>query len=385
MSEVLPMPGARPGAGPGEGALPAGAFETDIPARLDRLPWSRFHWLLVTALGVTWVLDGLEVTIVSAVGNALLKPTTLGLRESQLGLSHTLYLVGAIGGALVFGHLTDRLGRKKLFTLTLLIYLAGAALTACSWDFLSFALFRFVVGTAIGGEYAAINSAIDELIPARLRGRVDLAVNGTFWLGAIAGAGLSVPLLNPALVPEYLGWRIAFGLGAVVGSAHDRGPAVRAREPALAAHPRPVGRGRVDHAPTSRSTRRTLGGLPPPIGQKCRHLPGPGDRLRHDRPHAAGALPHAAPSSAWCSSRSQAFFYNGVSFSYPLVLRDYFGVADDRVGLYVLAMAVANLLGPLLLGTLFDTVGRRVMIARHLRRLRRAARPQRRCCSCAGR
>src|SRR4051794_13961913 len=156
------------------------AIETDIPARLDRLPWGRFHWLLVSALGVTWVLDGLEVTVVGAVGNALLEPGTLGLAKHQLGLTHTGYLVGAITGALFFGHLTDRLGRKKLFTVTLLVYLAGAAFTAVSWDFWSFAAARLLTGLAIGGEYAAINSAIDELIPARVRGRVDLAVNGTF-------------------------------------------------------------------------------------------------------------------------------------------------------------------------------------------------------------
>src|SRR5581483_7961567 len=193
-------------------------IETDIPARLDRLPWTRFHTFLVTALGITWVLDGLEITVVAAVGNALLRPTTLGLDPAEVGLAQTLYLFGAIGGALLFGHLTDRLGRKRLFTVTLLIYLAGAALTALSWNFLSFAAFRCLTGLAIGGEYAAINSAIDELIPARVRGQVDLAVNGTFWLGAMAGAAVSVPLLDPALLPEWLGWRLAFGLGAVVGA-----------------------------------------------------------------------------------------------------------------------------------------------------------------------
>jgi MFS family permease len=164
-----------------------GGITTDVPARLDRLPWGSFHWLLITALGITWVLDGLEATIVAAIGSTLEKPTTLGLRAGEIGLAGTLYLAGAIGGALLFGHLTDRLGRKKLFTVTLGIYLAGAALTACSWNYWSFVLFRVVTGMAIGGEYSAINSAIDELIPARIRGRVDLAINGTYWLGAMAG------------------------------------------------------------------------------------------------------------------------------------------------------------------------------------------------------
>src|SRR4051812_44261520 len=172
------------------------AIVSDIPARLDRLPWSRFHWFLVSALGVTWILDGLEGTVVGAITPVLEHETTLGLRPAQMGLAASLYIVGLISGALLFGYLTDRLGRKKLFTVTLAVYLVGAALTACAWDFWSFVLFRFITGLAIGGEYSAINSAIDELIPARVRGRVDLAVNSTFWIGAILGAGATLILLN---------------------------------------------------------------------------------------------------------------------------------------------------------------------------------------------
>src|SRR5215470_4645831 len=193
----------------------AAIVETDVPARLDRLPWSRFHTLLVVALGVTWVLDGLEGTIVGAITPVLGRPTTLGLRPAQMGMAASLYIVGLITGALLFGYLTDRLGRKKLFTVTLAIYMAGAVLTALAWDFWSFLAFRFVTGLAIGGEYSAINSAIDELIPAGVRGRVDLAVNSTFWVGAILGAGASLVLLNS--LPEWAGWRVAFGLGALVG------------------------------------------------------------------------------------------------------------------------------------------------------------------------
>jgi MFS family permease len=222
VKEAAPRGGVPAGLHPPSGRVPGqspgadGGITTDVPARLDRLPWGSFHWLLITALGITWVLDGLEATIVAAIGSTLEKPTTLGLRAGQIGLAGTLYLAGAIGGALFFGHVTDRLGRKKLFTVTLGIYLAGAALTACSWNFWSFVLFRVLTGMAIGGEYSAINSAIDELIPARVRRRVDLAINGTYWLGAAAGAAVSVPPLNPHLVPEWLGWRIAFGLGALV-------------------------------------------------------------------------------------------------------------------------------------------------------------------------
>ena len=162
--------------------------ESDIPARLDRLPWSKFHWLIVIALGITWILDGLEVTLAGALGGVLRRPDALGLTAAQVGASATCYLVGAVAGALVFGYLTDRLGRKRLFTVTLLLYLSATALTACSWSFASYAIFRALTGAGIGGEYSAINSAIDELIPARLRGRVDLIINASFWIGAAIGA-----------------------------------------------------------------------------------------------------------------------------------------------------------------------------------------------------
>src|SRR6188508_1643642 len=180
-------------------------LETSIPARLDRLPWSAWHWRVVIALGVSWLLDGLEVTVVGSLGPALQRPETLGLSAGQIGWAASAYIGGAVLGALYFGRLADKLGRKRMFLVTLVVYLIATVLTAFSFDIWSFAICRFITGFGIGGEYAAINSAIDELIPARLRGRVDLAINGTFWIGAAMGAGLSVILLGPLVGPE-LGW-----------------------------------------------------------------------------------------------------------------------------------------------------------------------------------
>jgi len=190
---------------------------TDVPARLDRLPWSRFHRLVVAALGITWILDGLEVTLAGSVAAALQTSPRLHLTAEQVGLTGSAYLIGAVLGSLYFGHLTDRLGRKKLFTVTLGVYLAATAATAFSWNFESFLFFRFLTGAGIGGEYSAINSAIQELIPARYRGRTDLLVNGSFWIGAALGAGGAVVLLEPGRLPPDWGWRCAFGIGAVLG------------------------------------------------------------------------------------------------------------------------------------------------------------------------
>src|SRR6478672_6782670 len=196
----------------------AGAIiETDVPARLDRLPWSRFHTLIVVALGITWVLDGLEVTIAGSIVGALQESPVLRFTEAQVGLVASAYLAGAVIGAVLFGYLTDRFGRRKLFMVTLGLYLAATAATALSWDFWSFAFFRVLTGAGIGGEYAAINSAIQELIPARYRGRTDLAINGSFWVGAALGALGAVVLLEPGRLPPDWGWRAAFGIGAVLG------------------------------------------------------------------------------------------------------------------------------------------------------------------------
>jgi MFS family permease len=335
-------------------------IESDIPARLDRLPWSRFHWLLIIALGVTWVLDGLETNIVAAITPELQRPTTLGLSPGQMGLGASLYLAGAIGGALVFGHLADRLGRKRLFTATLLLYLAGALLTALSWNFWSFVLFRCLTGMAIGGEYSAINSAIDELIPARVRGRVDLAINGTFWLGAAAGALATVPLLDRNLIPEWLGWRLAFGLGALVG-----GVMIFVRHYVPESPRWLLTHGRAEEAEEVMKDIESHAADPealPPVTQRMKVYPGTEigfgtiarTMLVRYRVRAVLGLVLIA---------SQAFFYNGISFTYPMVLNEYFQVPPDRTGLFVLCFALSNFFGPLLLGHFFDTIGRRKMIS----------------------
>src|SRR5215470_18501175 len=192
-------------------------IETDIPMRLDALPFGRFHVLVIVALGITWILDGLEVTLAGALSAELARPSALGLSNTQIGLAGSSYLAGAVLGAFFFGWLTDRLGRKKLFTITLAVYLLATAATGLSWDAGSYALFRFLTGAGIGGEYTAINSTIQELIPARFRGWTDLLINGSFWVGAAVGAGGSLILLDPALVNPAVGWRLAFLIGAIIG------------------------------------------------------------------------------------------------------------------------------------------------------------------------
>jgi MFS family permease len=334
-------------------------IHTDIPGRLDRLPWGRFHWLLVIALGVTWILDGFEGTVVAAINPVLTKPETLGLRDAQVGLGVTGYLAGCIGGALFFGQLTDQLGRKKLFSVTLIIYLVGAILTAFSWNFWSFFLFRMITGMAIGGEYAAINSAIDELIPARVRGHIDLAINGTFWIGAMLGAGATVFLLDPQWLPTWLGWRVAFGLGGLVGFVIIL---VRQHVPESPRWLLIHGRGAEADAIMKEIESRFVGQELEPVVQRLTIYPGARPTFATIA-HTIFVRYRSRAILGLVLIASQAFFYNGMSFTFPRVLNRYFGVAADRTGIYVFCMAVSNFLGPLLLGRLFDTVGRRTMIA----------------------
>ncbi len=342
---------------------PKKTFRSDVPARLDRLPWSRWHWMVVAALGVTWIIDGLEVTLIAAFGPVLSEPASLGFSATQIGLLNSSYLAGAVIGALVFGYLTDRLGRKKLFTVTLGLYLVAAFLTALSWDFWSFAVFRFLTGAAIGGEYSAINSAIDELIPSRVRGWADLAINGTFWVGAAAGSLASIVLLDPAIFPANLGWRLGFGIGAALGLViiflrHHVPESPRW----LLTHGRPEEAGRIVG-----EIEKEIEGVP----GATRLPPAEGSIVIRPRGpvgfgELAGVMVRTYPSRTVLGLAlivSQAFLYNGVFFTFPLVLKDFYSLPVDRVGLYLLPFALSNFLGPVLLGRFFDTVGRRPMIA----------------------
>ena len=335
--------------------------ESTVPARLDALPWSRFHTLVIAALGITWVLDGLEVTLAGAVSGALKESPALRLTDADVGLSASAYLAGAVLGALLFGWLADRFGRKRLFFVTLGVYIAGTAATAFANDFAILALCRFVTGAGIGGEYSAINSAIQELIPARYRGRTDLAVNGSFWLGAALGAVGSSVLLAPGLLPADIGWRVAFGLGAVLGLG------ILFLRPFLPESPRwLLLHGRADEAEQiAAGIERAAGSAATPTAA----LP----RLRlRIRERSAGfvdlgvSLFRHYPRRATLGlvlMTAQAFCYNAIFFTYALVLGRFHGVPSSEVGLYLLPFAAGNFAGPLVLGRLFDTWGRRPMIA----------------------
>jgi len=334
---------------------------SDIPARLDRLPWSRWHWRVVIALGVAWVLDGLEVTLVGSLGGVLERPDTLGLNAAQIGWTGSLYIGGAVIGALVFGRLADRLGRKKLFLITLAVYALATLATAFSPNFAFFALCRFATGLGIGGEYAAINSAIDELIPARVRGRVNLAINGSFWIGAALGAGLSLWLLDPRVLGPVLGWRVGFALGAVLAVAILL---VRRDVPEsprwLIAHGRAEEAERIVQRIEAEVSAQH-GALPNAIGHVTF-----GRRASPGWREVAHVLFRRYPQRSMVALAlmiSQAFFYNAIFFTYALVLTRFHGVPEGRVALYIFPFALGNVLGPLLLGPLFDRVGRRRMIA----------------------
>ncbi|HLW89984.1 MAG TPA: MFS transporter [Roseiarcus sp.] len=338
-------------------------FSTTVPARLERLKWARFHTLVVVALGVTWILDGLEVTLAGSIAGALKESPALAFSDSDVGFAGSAYLSGAVIGALFFGWLTDRLGRKKLFFITLAVYLVATAATGLSWNGATFFLFRFFTGAGIGGEYAAINSTIQELVPARYRGATDLAINGSFWIGAAIGALTAVALLNPAFVNPELGWRLAFLIGAAIGLVIIFMRMWLPESPRwLIIHGRPEEAERIIFEIEGRVS--ASGGSLEPLDEK-RSL-----RIR-GRTHTpltevfdtliVKQLRRTLVGLALMAS--QAFLYNAIFFTYALVLTKFFDVESKSVGWYILPFALTNFLGPLLLGPLFDSHGRRRMIA----------------------
>lgn len=340
----------------------AAPIHTDIPARLDRLPWSRFHWLLVFALGASWAIDGLEVTLKGAVSGVLQDPVSLHLDSAQIGALASFYLLGAVIGALVCGWLTDRHGRARLFFVTLAIYLTGTLLTAFSWDFASIALFRAITGFGIGGEYAAINSAIDELIPARLRGRVSLIINGSFWLGAMLGSGATVLLLDPAVFAVDVGWRVGFGAGALLGFLVLFARAFIPESPRWLSIHGQHARAEQSMADIETRVARQTGAALAPVSETLAIHP----RSRFGFGIIFSTLFHQYRSRAFLCFvliASQAFLYNAIFFTYALVLTRFYAVPVQNTGLYLLPFAIGNFLGPLLLGRYFDSIGRRAMIS----------------------
>ena len=337
-------------------------IESYVPARLDRMPWSRWHWLIVVSLGATWILDGLEVTLAGSLGGILTRRETLGLTDTEVGATATCYLAGAVIGALLFGYGTDRFGRKKLFFITVAVYLIGTALSAFSWNFASYAFFRALTGAGIGGEYAAINSAIDELIPARVRGRVDLMINGSYWVGAALGSGATVILLDPNRFPISLGWRFAFAIGATLGLIVIFFRRWIPESPRwLMIH----GRNAEAEEIVDQVERRFVSD---PETLPAHDSPPTRIQTRTHTPWREiwNAVVHEHRRRSFLGfvlMLTQAFFYNAIFFTYALVLMRFYGVPEQRVGGYLLPFALGNVLGPIVLGHLFDTIGRKQMIA----------------------
>ncbi|CAH1672768.1 MFS transporter [Hyphomicrobiales bacterium] len=335
-------------------------IETDVPARLDRLPWSRFHTLVVVALGVTWILDGLEVTLAGSVAGALKESPVLKFTNTEIGLAGAAYIAGAVLGAVLFGWLTDRLGRKKLFTITVLVYLTATAATAFSWNVASFIAFRFLTGMGIGGEYTAINSTIQELIPARVRGWTDLVINGSFWVGAALGALGAIVLLDPARIDPEHGWRLAFFIGAALGLI------ILFLRQWIPESPRwLISHGQPERAAAIVADIERRAGFVAPAGEALAPT-----RLRPRNATPLGEVFHALfvvhrerALVGLALMLSQAFFYNAIFFTYALILTDFYNVPAQQIGWFILPFAAGNFLGPLLIGRLFDTIGRRVMIA----------------------
>src|ERR1700676_516415 len=337
-------------------------IETSIPARLDSLRGGGFPTRVVLALGITWILDGLEVTLAGALSGALKESPTLNFSNFDVGLSNSTYLAGAVVGALGFGWLTDRIGRRKLFFITLALYLSATAATALSWNVASYALFRFLTGAGIGGEYTAINSTIQELVPARYRGWTDLVINGSFWIGAALGATSAIVLLDPALIGPDLGWRLAYLTGACLGLI------VFVMRMWIPESPRWLmihGRPDEAHAIVADIERSVTG-----HDQDPRQHAWPKIKLRmrdhtplREVAHTLLSVYRQRTLVGLALMIAQAFFYNAIFFTFALVVTDFYGIAGNQIGWYILPFAAGNFLGPVLLGRLFDTLGRRLMIA----------------------
>jgi MFS family permease len=338
-------------------------IDTQIPARMDRLPWCRWHWMIIIGLGTVWILDGLAVTIVGAIGGRLSEPGAgLELSASQVGVAGSAYILGACLGALYFGRLADRIGRKRLFMLTLAIFLAGSVLTAFSMSFVWFIACRAITGAGVGGEYSAIHSAVDELIPARVRGWVDLVIGGSYWIGTILGSLASLLLLNESLFAKNIGWRLAFGLAAAMGFAILL---VRRNVPEsprwLFLHGYDAEAERV----TADIERQVVDATGQGLLEPRRTI-----RVKQRGPMGIGEIGSVVfklyPKRTFVGLSlftGQAFLYNAIFFTYALVLTKIYGVSSGSVGLYLIPFAIGNFLGPLLLGRLFDTVGRKPMIS----------------------
>jgi MFS family permease len=339
-----------------------GTIETNIPARLDRLPWSSWHWRILVGLGTVWILDGLEVTIVGSIAGAIsAKGSGINISAAEVaGWAASMYVAGACVGALLFGRLTDLFGRKRLFMITLGVYLAATIATAFAWTPLFFFACRFVTGMGIGGEYSAINSAIDELIPAKHRGRIDILINGTYWAGAAAGALLSVAALH--IFSPLLNWRICFALGAILGTA------ILIVRRSVPESPRWLFiHGREDEAEE--------------VTQDIERQVAESTGTELDEPDETITIKQRKSIGLWEISKAivatypkrtvlglglfigQAFLYNAILFGYATLLSTFFGVATSNAPYYLVAFAIGNLVGPIVLGPLFDTVGRRPMIA----------------------
>jgi MFS family permease len=336
---------------------PGSVVTTNVPPRLDRLRWSGWHSRVILALGITWTLDGLEASLIASIGPTLRNPRTLGLTALEVGGTNSAYLLGEVAGALLFGHLTDRFGRRRLFFITLTLYLFATALSGLSPDFALFLICRFFAGSGIGGEYSAINSAIDELVPAGVRGQVDLAINGSYWLGVAMGGALTLLLLNPAILPVWLGWRFSFGLGALLGVLIL---ILRRHVPEsprwLLMHGYVREADKTTHA-IEHEADQSDAPTPPPVSVRVTGVVGLGHLFR--------TLFVRFPKRTILGLAlmvAQTFFYNSIFFTNGLILERFHHVRADRVGLFLIPFALGNFVGPLLLGRLFDRWGRRVMI-----------------------